>query len=796
MAKKEKPKVTEHHELPAGELRWYCDPKQFAFKSTEEVPSRDTVIGQERAVEAIKFGLDIQSVGFNIYVSGIPGTGKNTIIKKFVERISRDEKVPDDWIYIHNFKSPDQPRALSLPPGRAVVLQADLDRLIQTLKNEIRRLFESEEYEKQKGQVLERLQEKKVLILSSVEQEAQQLGFRIKSTPLGVATTPLIGDREVSPEEAEALPDKKKQELQEKQDHLTARIRESIRRVKGLQKEAEDQLEDLNRRVALFAVGHLIDDLKEKYGPFPRVGEFLDEVREDILNSIRDFLHKEGEETTILGMRVPAQPATFERYKVNVLVDNSYTEGAPVILETHPIYKNLIGVIEREFRFGALHTDFTMIKAGSVLKANGGYLILNVLDLLVNPFAWEALKKVIKNREVKIEDLAEHWGFISTTGIRPEPIPVDLKVVLMGGPYLYQLLLALDEDFRKIFKVKADFATEMRRDQAAIQDYAGFISRLCRDESLKHFDPSGVAAVVEHSARMLEHQEKLSLCFSYVADLIRESSHVASTNGNSHVTGSDVERALEQKIFRHNLLEKKIQELIDEGTLLVDVDGAVVGQVNGLSVYDLGDFSFGKPSRITATVGMGKKGVINIEREAEMSGRIHSKGVLILSGYLLQKYAQDKPLTLSASVCFEQSYEGVEGDSASAAELFAILSQLSGVPILQGISVTGSVNQRGSIQPIGGVNAKIEGAYEVCKHKGLNGRQGVLIPRQNVRHLMLKREVVEAVVQGQFHIWPIDTIDDGIEILTGVPAEEIHARVDRKLAELARGLKEFEAASD
>jgi lon-related putative ATP-dependent protease len=540
-----------------------------------------------------------------------------------------------------------------------------------------------------------------------------------------------------------------------------------------------------------------LEDLKEKYKTNPRIPDYLDDVEEDILANLKEFLGQTPElPFHIEGMD---RSSFLERYRVNVLVDNEKTRGAPVIEEANPTYNNLVGRIERKMRLGMAFTNFMMIKSGSVLQANGGYLVVNALDVLRNPFSWEALKRIIKKSEVKIEDLAELYG-ISTAGMKPDPIPVSLKVIMLGSPWLYYLLYYYDEDFRSIFKVKSDFDTQMGGSREENLRYANFIGKMATDKNLLPFTREAVAAVIDHAARLAEKKGKISLRFSDLTDLISESSHWAGASGSATVDQTHVEKALDQRYYRANLLEERVQELLADGTIMVDVSGAVPGQVNGLSVYDLGDFSFGKPSRITSRVYLGKAGVVDIEREAKLSGRIYNKGVLILTGYLGGRYAQDKPLSLSASLAFEQSYGDIEGDSASAAELVALLSAISEVPVKQGIAITGSINQRGELQPIGGVNEKIEGFFAVCKSRGLSGEQGVVIPKANVKNLMLKKEVVQAVNDGKFHVYAVGTVDETVALLTGMPAGErrddgtwpegtVNFLVDKRLREIARKLK-------
>lgn len=785
------------------ELRHSSNPAEFGFETTAEIPPIDDVIGQERAMRAIEFGLSIKNHGYNLYVSGKPGTGKNSIVKAIVKRISKVRPSPEDWCYINNFKEPDRPRAIKLPSGTGRGFARDMDRFIELMMTEIPKVFESKEYEEEKVGIAEGLEKAKEALFAETGRRCLELGFQLSITHTGIVKTPLFKGRPMEPKDMEQIAPNERRDMEERERRVDAEIRDFLAKARQLDKEAHEKLHDLNRRVAHFAMGHALDDLRERYGRMnPRIPDYLSEVEEDILNNLREFLGQTPE--TPFPVEGMDRVGLLDRYKVNVIVDNSRTKGGPVVDEANPTYNNLVGRIERKAKFGVFYTNFTMIKSGSVLQANGGYLLLNALDVLRNPFSWDALKRIIKKREVKIEDLGEVYGF-TTGGIKPEPIPVSLKIIMLGSPWLYHLLFSYDEDFREIFKVKADFDTQTDDGSDEKMRYARFITGLAASEGLIHFHRIAVAEVLDHAVRLAEKKGKLSLRFSDIADLVREASHWASKDGSSVVEGRHVEQALEEKKYRSNLIEERIQELLSDGTLMVDVSEAAVGQVNGLSIYDLGDFSFGKPTRITARVYLGKAGVVDIEREAKLSGRIYNKGVLIMSGYLGGRYAQDRPLSLSASLAFEQSYGEVEGDSASAAELIALISAISEVPVRQGLAVTGSINQKGGLQPIGGVNEKIEGFFAVCKNRGLTGDQGVVIPRANVKNLMLKKEVVEAVESGKFHVYAASTVDEAIEILTGMPAGErgpdnawpegtVNHLVEKRLCEMAKKQKAEEKA--
>lgn len=784
-------------ELPQSELRHASDPAEFPFETTDEIELKDEVIGQTRAVKSIEFGLSIPNHGYNIFVAGIPGTGKNTIAKSIVKRLSAGRPVPYDWCYVNNFKDPDRPRAVHLPAGKGRRFRHDLERFIEFMQAEVPKVFDSKEYEEQKTRIIEKAEKRKEALFSDAEKCALELGFQLTITRTGIVKVAMGKGKPLQQEDLEALAPDQRHELENREKVVDAEIKDFLARARQLEKEAHEQIHELNRNTTHFAMGHRLDDLKEKYGENGGACEYLTEVEEDILSNLREFLGQTSE----LPFQVEGMDKTnfLDRYKVNLIVDNAETKGGPVVEEANPTYNNLVGRIERKARFGAFYTNFTMIRSGSALKANGGYLILNALDLLKNPFAWDALKRIIKKNEVNIEDVAELYGF-NTAGIKPEPIPVALKIIMLGGPWLYYLLHYYDEDFRDIFKVKSDFDTQTKSSSDEKMRYANFIGSMVRNDGLLPFGRHGVAGIVDYAARICGKKKNLSLRFSDLSDLVREASYWAAQSGDPVVGSEHVDKALEERIYRANLIDERIQELFAEGTLMVDVTGMVSGQVNGISLYDIGDFAFGKPSRITARVYLGKAGVIDIEREAKLSGRIYNKGVLILSGYLGGTYAQDKPLSLSASLAFEQSYGDVEGDSASAAELIALLSGIAETPVNQGIAISGSINQKGEIQAIGGVNEKIEGFFAVCRNRGLTGDQGVIIPRINVKNLMLNKEVIEAVKAGKFHVYAVKTVDEALEILTGLPSGTrqaggsypegtVNFLVEKRLKEMSKKLK-------
>ncbi len=795
------------YKIPPERLRWECDPSVFTFGTTEEIPPLKGIVEQDRPIRAIRFGLDIASPGYNIYVSGLTGTGKTTVIKSFLDEIANRLPKPDDWCYVFNFRDPSTPMVFNLPAGKAKAFKAELSDLVRYLKTEIPKAFESKEYETSMNALIQENQAQQQGLYDQLNEKVRRKGFALELSKVGVSLVPIVDGKTITPEQFETLDGETRKAIEKRQQELQQDISGFLRSVREINKASRDKAFELNRRVGIYVVGGKIEEIKEEHAAFPKVLAYLDDVRDYIVSHLEDFSEEaqkqDSSQSGAVRLDAPADP--FLKYRVNIVVDNTDLQGAPVVIETNPTHNNLFGRMERRAQLGALVTDFTLIRAGSYLKANGGFLVVNAHDILTNFGVWETLKRTVKNEEIRIEDLSEQHGLISFAGMRPSPVPVKVKVIMIGNQWIYHLLYSLDEDFRVIFKVKADFDFEMPRDEKALRDYSAFISTRCHAEGLAHFDPAGVAAVLEYGARLVEDQSKLSARFSDVADIVREASHWARKQGRSVVSADHVQKAVDEKYFRSNLVEERIREHIADGSIMVDVTGETVGQVNGLAVIDLGDIRFGKPSRITVKSFMGKSGVVDIERESKMSGKIYEKGVLILSGYLGAKYAQDTPLALSASICFEQSYEGIDGDSASSTELYALLSSLARVPIKQGIAVTGSVNQHGQVQPIGGVNQKVEGFYDVCKVLGLTGDQGVVIPSKNVKNMMLRRDVAESIKKGEFHIYAVDTIDQGIEILTGLSAGErkngaysegtIHFRVEERLKEFAVGLQKFSAAS-
>ena len=795
--------------VPLEKLRWVCEEDQFDFATTAEIPELEGAIGQQRALKSIDFGLGMQMDGFNLYLSGEAGTGRSSTIKNLLKKRARTEPPPHDWCYVYNFKSPDKPVSLALPAGKGSELARDMKELLEAVRSIIPKALDSKEYETNKTAIMEKYQVMSATLFTELEGEAESRGFALQRTVSGLVMVPQKEGRNYTQEEYDALGDDEKHKIDETGKELTEKLNDVLRVVRENEKVTKEMLSQLDRNLGLAAVGHHIDPLREKYAGFPKMTDYLEEVQEDILLNLEDFKDQgQPQPSPLPGFKMPRQEPNFERYAVNVLVDNKDTEGAPVVFEPNPTYNNLFGRIEHVMQMGGMATtNFTLVKPGALHRANGGYLIFDAREVLINPFSWDSLKRCIKNCEIKIEDVLEQYRFMTIASLKPEPVPLQTKIIMIGTPWIYYLLFYMEPDYRKLFKVKADFDSRITRTPEIMKDYALFVANHCKNEKLLPFDRSGVAKLLEHSARLVEDQQKLTSQFMEISDLIREASYWAGKEQSPVVSREFVTRAIEEEVYRNNRIEERIQEMIDEGTIMVDTAGVEVGQINGLSVMSLGDYMFGRPSRLTVRVYMGRGGMVNIEREVKLSGPIHDKGVLILTGYLGGKFAHDKPLSFSASICFEQSYEGVEGDSASSTELYALLSALSGMPLKQGIAVTGSVNQLGKVQPIGGVNYKIEGFYAVCKAKGLTGEQGVMVPETNVRHLMLKDEVVEAVRAGRFHIWSVSTIDQGIEILTGVPAGErgedgsypegtINFLVDKRLQAFGESMKKFAASHE
>jgi len=795
-------------ELTPGELRWSCPPDLIPVASSDEARACEEIIGQERALRAIQTGLDIKSLGYNVFITGMVGTGRTTTVKQLLERLEKGDRIPEDILYVHNFKYPDEPVLIMLPAGQGKEFGEAMASLIDMLKTNIPHLLKSPYYTEKRDAIVETQQKKQRDILQKFEEVVAEQGFSVIQVQMGMFSRPdlipVLDGQPVPFPKIEGLVKEKKipketlDALRAKYEELTSKLEAVFESLKEIDEQTRDLLRGWDEESIAPVINDAIDEVRTRFA-FPKIGAYLDEVEKALVKTINAFKSQKKED------KEPAED--FQEYRVNLLVDNSDERGAPVVMETNPNYVNLFGSVETAYsRAGMGQTDFTMIKAGSFLKANGGYLVINALDALVEPGVWATLKRTLRNQIFEIQNYLQMYLF-SNTRLKPEPIKSDVKVVMIGDASIYNYLYFADEDFKKIFKIKAEFDSEMAKGEKAVGDYVRFVKKICDDDGLIPLDREGLAALIEYATRIAGRRRKLSTRFHVIADIVRESSYWARRNKKKAAGRADVEKAILERFERVSLIEDKIQEMIGEGTILIDTEGAVVGQVNGLSVYDMGQFMFGKPARITARTAMGRTGVINIEREADLSGPTHNKGVLILGGYLRGKYATKRPLSLTASVAFEQSYGGVDGDSASSTEVYAILSSLSGLPLRQDLAVTGSLNQKGEIQPIGGVNEKIEGFFDVCRAKGLTGTQGVLIPRQNVQNLMLRAEVVEAVQAGKFHIYAVGTIDEGIEIMTGVeagiagedesyPEGTVHGLVDRELQRLAKGWKAYAAGSD
>jgi len=799
-------------ELQPSQLYQPTDPEQFAFETTAELPDLKIPIGQPRAVEAMQFGTDIQRKGFNVFALGPTGVDKQAFVRQFFESEAQEEPVPSDWCYVNDFDSPHKPRAIELPAGTGAQFRKDMQQLVEELRTGLPAAFEGDEYQNRHQAIAEEFKEQQEQAFKELQEKAQEQGLAVLRTPAGLAFAPVREGEVLSREEVEKLTEEQRAKLEQDVEGLQDELQRILRQMPIWQRQMRDKMRELDGEVARFAVGGLIDELVEKYGDHEEIAEYLEDVRKDVVENASDFLSNEQQEAAanlsamLTGGRQsgPGRQGSLRRYQVNLIVDHGNSEGAPVVYEDNPAFQNLIGRVEHMAQMGALLTDFNLIKPGALHLANGGYLILDARKLLLQPYAWEGLKRALQAGQIRIESPGQMLSLISTVSLEPEPIPLDVKVGLVGEPMIYYLLWQADPEFAELFKVAADFEDSMDRNNENQELYARLIATLAHQEQLCPFNRGAVARVIEHSARLVGDREKMSTHMRDVADLLAEADFWAGKAQREVVSAEDVQKAIDARIYRSDRLRERVQEAILRETVLIDTDGAQVGQVNGLSVAQLGDFAFGRPTRISAQVRMGKGEVIDIEREVELGGPIHSKGVLILSGFLGGRYASDRPLSLSASLVFEQSYGGVEGDSASSAELYALLSAISQVPIRQSFAVTGSVNQHGQVQAIGGVNEKIEGFFDICSARGLTGQQGVLIPVSNIKHLMLRDDVVKAVADGQFHIYPVEHIDQGIELLTGVtagqrdeqghyPEGSINDLVEKRLVELAEARAEFAA---
>jgi len=798
-----------YREVPVEKLRVRIDPTMLGFETTETLcPPEEGVLAQDRATQAIKFGMGMKDIDYNIFVAGEPKTGLTYIARTFLEKSAAEEAKPPDWCYVYNFKEPDSPKGIKLSAGRGKELKKSMEQFVQTLQAKIPEVFDSDDYRTKEAEVHQAFERKRRELIDALSAKAREEGFILQFSQVGMVIIPASEEGQaMSQEELSALPEEKKKELREKSDQLQREMSDAIKEIRRAEAAFREKHSKLDAEIAMYVVGHLMETLEEQFREETDVLDYLKEVQEDILENIDDFKKKPEAQQPAAPFPMPPREVSLRKYDINVLVDHSESKGVPVIIESNPSYPNLFGSIERQAYFGALFTDFTMIKPGALHRANGGYLVMKALDLVKYWISWEALKRAVKDRQIKIEDLGELYGIFSTRTLKPMPIPLNVKLVLTGDAYLYELLYMYDDRFQKMFKVKAHLDTEVDHNQEMLKQCACVMSKFCVEQKLRHVAKDGVARVLEYSMELTGDCEKLTLRLGDISDLLKEANYYAEVDKSDYINHEHVQKAIDRKIYRSNLYEERIQELVKKDIFWVETDGYKVGQVNGLSVLMTGDHTFGKPNRITATVALGRDGVVGIDREAKLSGNIHTKGVMILTAYLREKFAHNKPLSLSASLCFEQSYGMIEGDSASSTELYVLLSAISGVPIYQGVAVTGSVSQKGEIQPVGGVTQKIEGFFEICKHKGLNGRQGVIIPEKNVNNLMLKHEVVDAVVQGRFHLYPVRTIEEGIEILTGVQAGErqpdgaypegtIFRKVDDRLRQMAETAREFAKGKD
>jgi predicted ATP-dependent protease len=750
------------NELSATDLFFSCNPTTLGFQTTDDLPDLEFVIGQPRAIRALELGSEVIGSGYNVFVLGQPGSGRTTLSIEYLQRKTSAGKVPDDWCYVNNFTNPHQPRALRLPPGCANEIRKDLQDLVTFCNKEIQRAFESEEYIHEKDRIVNDVKKNQEGEFLRLQEHVEKYKFIVMRTPVGIVLVPALDGKPIKPEDIEALSPDQRTKLEQLHARLSEEVEKTINHIREMARLAAEQLNQLNKSTALFVLKPSIDSLKEKFQAIPGVTAHLEAVQEDIAINAGQFRPSDGEESN-----PPDMQQWIKRYEVNVLVDNSETHGNPVVLESHPAYHNLLGRIEHEFIMGATRTDFTMIRPGALHRANGGYLVLPARDLLITPYAWDGLKRALKDGCIRVSELASELSLVSTVTLEPEPIPLEMKIILVGTPTIYHLLRAYDEDFAKLFKVRAEFTSVMDRSTETEHDYGLFVKSVVLDHQLPPFDASAIARIIEQSARMAEDQHKLSTRFGKISDLVRESAYWAKKDNLQSINAAMVQRSIDEAVFRSNLVEERIQEMISQGTLIIDLKGMRIGQINALSVMLVGDYAFGRPSKLTATVLPGRAGIVDIERQANLGGPLHTKGVLILSGFLGGRFAKNKPLNLSASLTFEQSYDEVEGDSASAAELLALLSAIAQVPLRQDRAITGSVNQCGQIQAIGGVNEKIEGFFETCKAAGLTGEQGVVIPLTNQRNLMLNREVIKAVTDGKFHIWGVSNIDEALSILTG-----------------------------
>lgn len=790
------------NELSYKDLKSICNPNNFKFETTDEVEPIHTGIGQERGIKALEFGLNVDVKGYNLYLEGPSGVGKTMYSKNYLNMIAKKKKVPYDWCYIYNFDNPNEPIAISLPAGNGKEFEDTMNRFIEDIKLDIKTTFNNGDFEKEKSLIKQKFEDKRNALLEKLNKKSSQYGFQVKSSQSGIYMMPVRDGKVIAEEDFDKLEEEVKKDYEDKSAIVQQHIMDAIGEIKLIERESENKIQEWQSNVALLTVNTHINYIKSKYKKNKKINKFLDDIKKDILKNISHFISEDKNENSKSFSPSSRQEHTkpWLNYRVNLFVDNSNLDGAPVIMDSNYSYNNIFGKLEYENIFGTLKTDYTMLKPGLLHKANGGYIIFQASDLLTNSLCYETLKKVLRTKEIGIENTSDTRSSMAIISLKPEPIPLDLKVLLIGDGNMYQTLLALDSDFRKLFKIKVEFEETAPKTLENMNKLARFVKGFCDQENLPPLDKEAVAKVVEYASKLAEDQTKLSTRFNDLAEVVGEAATWATLNKSKVVTANYVDTALKERAERVKKYDSRYIEMIKDSTLLINTSGYEVGQINGLTIMNVGDYCFGKPVKITANTYIGKEGVINIEREVELSGSVHSKGVFILTGYLGETFAQDIPLSLNASICFEQLYNGVDGDSASSTELYAILSSLSGIPINQSIAVTGSVNQKGKIQPVGGINEKIEGFFQICKVRNLDGSNGVMIPEQNIKNLNLSDEVVQAVKDGKFHIYSVTTIDEGIEILTGVPAGKkdkdgkfpagsINYLVSEKLKKYSKGSK-------
>ncbi|NLC87324.1 MAG: AAA family ATPase [Clostridiaceae bacterium] len=758
------------NELSYQDLKVTCNPDIFNFEDTSELESVNTEIGQERGIKALEFGVNVDTKGYNLYLEGPGGVGKTMYAKNYLDKISKKEKVPSDWCYIYNFENPNEPIAVSFTAGQGKEFKETMDSFVKDIRNDIKSTFNNDDFEKEKTLIKQVFEEKRASLLDKLNKESEKHGFQVKSAQNGIYMMPVIDGKTIEEEEFDKLAPEIKQQFEEKSPIVQQQIMEVIGQIKEMERASDKRLEEWQSNIALLTVNSHINYIKGKYKRNKKVNKFLNDIKLDILKNISLFTAKEDPKQAQMQGPKQEMPKPWLNYRVNLFIDNSHLEGSPVIMDSNYSYHNIFGKLEYENYYGSLKTDYTMLKPGLLQIANGGYIIFQAKDLLANGICYEALKKALRIKHLSIENNVDQRSSMVMISLKPEPIPLDLKVIMVGNDTIYQSLLAMDSDFRKLFKIKVEFEEDAPITQENINKLARFIHGFCEKEELPHLDKKAVARIVEYASKLSGDRDTISTRFTDIAQIISEAATWTKMDKKKIVTSEYIDIALKERIERVKKYDSKYMKMIKDNTLLIDTKGSKIGQINGLTVMTIGDYTFGKPVKITANTYTGKTGVVNVEREVELSGSSHSKGVLILTGYLGEMFAQNIPLSLTASICFEQLYNGVDGDSASSTELYAILSSLSGIPINQSISVTGSVNQKGEIQPIGGVNDKIEGFFQICKMRGLDGSHGVIIPIQNIKNLSLSQEIVDAVKNKQFHIYAISTIDEGIEILTGVPA--------------------------